>query len=120
MTPTPSAAMADFGGRKYRQFIPFNFLLSLAAPHLHGVLVLFTGNKFIAGVVVNGDKFIAGVVVTGDNWSPVSLKIRDKDSLSPVSLTLVINIHSRISPRIFEIIQNRPNGILGCLGDTDS
>ena len=63
---TPSAAVADFGGRRYRRFIPFNFLLSLAAPHLNGVLVLVTGNKFIAGVVVTGDKVIAGVVVTGD------------------------------------------------------
>jgi hypothetical protein len=63
---TPSAAMADFGGRRYRRFIPFNFLLSLAAPHLHGVLVLVTGNKFIALVVVTGDKVIAGFVVTGD------------------------------------------------------
>jgi hypothetical protein len=58
---TPSAAVADFGGRRYRRFIPFNFLLSLAAPLLHGVLVLVTGNKFIAGVIV-----------TGDNCSPVS------------------------------------------------
>ncbi len=88
---TPSAAVADFGGRRYRRFIPFNFLLALAAPHLHGVIVLVTGNKFIAGVVVTGDncspmslspatklynfvagdndtgdKVIAGVVVTGD------------------------------------------------------
>jgi hypothetical protein len=41
----------------------------MAAPHLHGVLVLVTGKKFIAGVVVTGDtsdKVIAGVVVTGD------------------------------------------------------
>jgi hypothetical protein len=36
------------------------------APHLHGVLVLVTGNKFISGVVVTGDKVIAGVVVTSD------------------------------------------------------
>jgi hypothetical protein len=50
------------GGRRYRRFIPFNFLLSLAAPHLHGFLVLVTGNTFITGVVV-----------TGDNCSPVSL-----------------------------------------------
>jgi hypothetical protein len=35
--------------------LPFNFLLSLTAPHLHGVLVLVTGNKFIAGVVVTGN-----------------------------------------------------------------
>ena len=59
------AAVADFSGRRYRRFIPFNFLLSLAAPHLHGVLVLVTGDKFIAGVVVTGDKVIAVVVVTG-------------------------------------------------------
>jgi hypothetical protein len=63
---TPLAAVADFGGQRYHRFIPFNFLLSLAAPHLHGVLVLVTGNKFIAGVVVTGDKVIASVIVTGD------------------------------------------------------
>jgi hypothetical protein len=52
---TQSAAVADFGGRRFRRIIPFNFLLSLAAPHLHGVLVLVTDNKFIAGVFVTGD-----------------------------------------------------------------
>jgi hypothetical protein len=35
-------------------------------------------------------------------------------------LTPVININLRIYPRIFEKIQNVPNGILGGLGDTDS
>jgi hypothetical protein len=40
--------------------------------------------------------------------------------LLPVSLTPAINIHLRISPQIFEKIQNGPNGILGGLGDTDS
>jgi hypothetical protein len=74
---TPSAAVSDFGGRRYCRFIPFNFLLSLAAPHLHGGLVLVTGNKFVAGVVV-----------TGDNCSPVSLTpVRN---LSPVSTTPTI------------------------------
>ncbi len=77
---------------------PSTFSLSLATPHLHGVLVLVTGNKFIAGVVV-----------TGDNCSPVSLSPATKlspVSLSPatklllVSLTPVINNNSRISPRI--------------------
>jgi hypothetical protein len=68
---TPSAAVADFGGRRYRRFIPFNFLLSLAAPRLHGVIVLVIGNKFIAGVVV-----------TGDNCSPLSMLPAIK--LSPV------------------------------------
>jgi len=77
---TPSAAVADFGGRRYRRFIPFNFLLSLAAPYFNGVLVLVTGNKFIAGVVV-----------TGDNSSPVLL-IPSKH-LSPVSLSPAIIVH---------------------------
>jgi hypothetical protein len=39
--------------------------------------------------------------------------------LIPVSLTPVINIHSRLSPRIFEKIRNGPNGILRGPGDTD-
>jgi hypothetical protein len=73
---TPSAFVSDFGGRRYHRFVPFNFLLFLAAPHLHSVLVLVTGNKFIVGVVVTGimftgvvvtgNKFVAGVVVTGE------------------------------------------------------
>ncbi len=81
--------------QKYHQYVPFNYLLSLAAPHLHGLLVLITGNKFIAGVVDTSKQLIA------------------------VSLTPVINTHSRISPRIFKIIWNRPNGILGSPGDND-
>jgi hypothetical protein len=36
-----------------------------------------------------------------------------------LSLTPLINIHSRISPRIFEKIRNGPNGILRGPGDTD-
>ena len=52
------------------------------------------------------------------NFSPVSLT--PLNSLLPVSLTPAINIYSRISPRIFEKIQNGPHGILGGLGDTDS
>ena len=63
---TSSAAVADFGGRRYCRFIPFNFLLSLAAPHLHGVLVLVTGNKFITGVNDTGDKLFTGVNDTAD------------------------------------------------------
>ncbi len=60
--------------------------------------------------------------VTRINLLPVSLT--PAINFSPVSLTLLnsleqINIHSRISHRIFEKIQNGPNGILGGLGDTD-
>jgi hypothetical protein len=69
---TLSAAVADFGGRRYRRFIPFNFLLSLAAPHLHGVLVLVTGNKVIAGDNDTG-------IVHRYQRHRRSLKIRDKD-----------------------------------------
>jgi hypothetical protein len=120
------------GGRRYRPFIPFNFLLSLAAPHLHGVLVLVTG-----------DKFIAGIIVTADNWSPMSTINLSLVSTTPAItenpwqgliagvvdtaeqlfagvVTQVININTLIFPRIFEKIQNGPNGILGGLGDTDS
>jgi hypothetical protein len=63
--------------------------------------------SLIAGVVDTAEKFIAGVVDTAEQ-------------LSPVSLTPVININSRISPRIFEKIKKDSNGILGGLGDTDS
>ncbi len=70
-------------------------------------------------------------------WYCQSLKIRDKDlspvsltpaikflpvlmtllnSLSPVPLTPVINIHSRISPRIFKKFKMAPTEYLGALG----
>jgi hypothetical protein len=52
------------------------------------------------------------------NLSPVSLT--PLNSFSPVSFTPAININSRISPRIFEKIQNGHSGILMGLGDTDS
>ncbi len=39
--------------------------------------------------------------------------------LSPVSLTPLNNVHSRLSPRIFEKNRNDPNGILRGQGDTD-
>jgi len=86
---TPSAAVADFGGRRNRRFIPFNFLLSLAAPHLNGVLVLVTGNKFIAGVVVTGDNCSPVSLSPATKLSPVSLSPATK--LLPVSLSPVIN-----------------------------
>ncbi len=64
----------DTDSRRYHRFVPFNFLLSLAAPHLYGVLVLTKGNKFTAG---DND--------TGDNCSLVSMTpVRN---LSPVSTT---------------------------------
>jgi hypothetical protein len=132
---TPSAALSDFGGRRYHLFVAFNFLLSLATPHLHGVLVLVTGYKFIVGVIVTGNNcslvllspainlslvllspaiivhFIAGIniqqhrrsqKICDKDYSPVSLT--PENSLLPVLLTPVINIHSRITPQIFDKI----------------
>ena len=40
----------------------------LGSSHLHGVLVLVTGNKFIAGVVVTGEKLFSGVNDTGEKF----------------------------------------------------
>ncbi len=91
---TQSAAVADFGGRRNRRFIPFNFLLSLAAPHLNGVLVLVSGNTFIAGVIVTGDNCSPVSLSPATKLSPVSLSPATKllpVSLSPVSLSPVIN-----------------------------
>jgi hypothetical protein len=50
---TPSAALADFGGRRNRRFIPF----------------VDTAEKFIAGVVATAEQVIAGVVDTADKHS---------------------------------------------------
>jgi hypothetical protein len=65
-------------------------------------------------------RLIAGVVDTGDKFSAVALTL--PSSLSPVSLTPLIKIHLRLSPRIFEKSRNYPNGILRGLGlgDIDS
>jgi hypothetical protein len=63
--------------------------------------------KFAAGVVDTGGKFAAGVVDTGGN-------------LPPVSLTPVVHLDLRISPRIFEKIRNDPNVIIRGLGEGDS
>ncbi len=52
-------------------------------------------------------KFSAGVVESVAN-------------LPPVSLTLVVHLDLRISPRIFEKIQNDPNVIIRGLGEGDS
>jgi hypothetical protein len=41
-------------------------------------------------------------------------------SFHSVSTTPVVHLEPRISPRIFEKIQNGRNGILSCLGETDS
>jgi hypothetical protein len=45
--------------------------------------------------------------------------IEDFLHLPPVSTTPVANLELRTSPRIFEKIQNGPNGILRGLGETD-
>jgi hypothetical protein len=69
--------------------------------------------KFATGVVDTGGKFAAGVVDTGGNLPPVA-------NLPPVSLTLVVHLDLRISPRIFEKIRNDPNVIIRSFGEGDS
>jgi hypothetical protein len=66
--------------------------------------------KFANGVVDTGGKFAAVVVDTGGNFLPVSLT--PVTNLPPVSLIPVVRLGLRISPRIFEKIQNGPNVIL--------
>jgi hypothetical protein len=46
--------------------------------------------------------------------------LEDFFHLPPVSLTPVVDLEPRISSRIFEKIRNGRNGILTCLGETDS
>ena len=58
---TPSAAVSDFGGRRYHQFVPIgrkNRPLSS--------IQFIIGEKFIGGVVDSGEQFIGGVVDTGE------------------------------------------------------
>jgi hypothetical protein len=105
--------------------------------------VIDTGRKFINGVVVTGDHFSSVLATLVINLSPVSTtppinpwqKINGRcqppinlsavsstplNSLSLVSLTALINLHSQLSRRIFEKCWNDPNGILTGPGDTDS
>jgi hypothetical protein len=63
--------------------------------------------KFAAGVIDTVGKFAAGVVI------PTAI-------LPPVSLTLVVHLDLRESPRIFEQILNDPNVIFRGLGEGDS
>ncbi len=74
--------------------------------------------KFATGVVDTSGKFAAGVVDTGGNLPPVSLT--PVANLPPVSLIPVVHLGLRISPRIFEKVQNGPNVILRGWGETDS
>ncbi len=74
--------------------------------------------KFATGVVDSGGKFAAGVVDSGGNLPPVSLT--PVANLPPVSLIPVVHLDLRISPRIFEKIQNGPNVKIWGWGETDS
>jgi hypothetical protein len=51
-----------------------------------------------------GDKFVSGFNDTAERF---------------IAVTQLINIHSRLSPRIFEKIRNDPHVILRGRGDTD-
>jgi hypothetical protein len=90
--------------------------------------VVDTGGKFATCVNVTGRKFAACINDTGGNLPSVSTKlaanngntirllinllIEDFFYLPPVSTTPVVHLKLRISPQIFEKIQNGPFGIL--------
>ncbi len=74
------------------------------ARHSQSATLHSTGNISVEGSVVDtGDKFDSNVVGTGD-------------SLSLVSLTPLINIPSRLSPRIFERSRTIPRRYSGAQG----
>jgi hypothetical protein len=47
-------------------------------------------------------------------------QLEDFFHLPPVSLTPVVHLEPQISPQISEEIRNGRNGVLRCLGETDS
>jgi hypothetical protein len=61
--------------------------------------------KFVAGVVDTGGKFATGVVDTGGKFA--------------TGVNDTVHLDLRISPRIFEKIQNDPNVIIRGLGESD-
>ncbi len=73
---TPSAAVSDFGGRRYLRFVtirrknrPLSSIQFIADEKFIGGVV-GTGEQFIGGVVDTGEQFIGGVVDTGDSIFP--------------------------------------------------
>ncbi len=99
--------------------------------------------QFATGVVDTGGKFAAGIVDTGVNntrgtggkicrrchWYRWQICRRCRDTggnlppvanLLPLSLTPVVHLDLRISPRIFEKIRNDPSIIIRGLGECDS
>ena len=71
-------------------------------------------------VVRNGSPLTRKRVLPPPQGGGVDTLVDTAEHLSPVSLTPLINIHSRLSLQIFEKSRNDPNGILRGPGDTDS
>ncbi len=84
--------------------IYINFCLQV---HFQVSAAWYCSNYFSTDVNDTGGKFAASVVDTGGN-------------LPPASLTPVVHLDLRISPRIFEKIWNDPNVIIRGLGEDDS
>jgi hypothetical protein len=60
--------------------------------------------KFATGLVDTSGKFAAGVINTSGNFATSVIDTGEK--FAPVSLTPVVHLDLRISPRIFEKILN--------------
>jgi hypothetical protein len=67
---TPSAAVSDFGSRRYHRFVPI-CRKNRPLPSIQFIGgIVDTGEQFIGGVVDYGAQFIGGVVDTGDSVFP--------------------------------------------------
>ncbi len=76
--------------------------------------------KFSAGIVDTGGKFSAGVNNTRVTGSKICHRCHWHRVIDTGSLTPVVHIYLRISPRIFEKIRNDPNVIFRGLGEGGS
>ncbi len=102
-----AAGVVDIGGKFSASVIDTGGNLPPVSTTQGDLLAIFA-----AGVVDTSGKFAAGVVDTGGNLPPVSM--------TPVSLTPVVHLDLRISPRIFEKIRDDPNVFIRGLGEGDS
>jgi hypothetical protein len=100
---------------------------TLAINPCHGEITK-KSKKLFTGVNDTAEKLFTGVKIQslGVKCTKLSsqqnmekMLFQNFSLFSPVSMTPLINMHSRISPRIFNKIRNGPNGILRGRGDTD-
>jgi hypothetical protein len=129
------------GGRvNIYKIFAFKFTLRFLQPDIVAIICHRCQRKFAAGVIDTGGNLPLASLTPAANLPPVSLtpvanlppvslipaailppvSLTPVANLPPVSLIPVVHLVSRISPRIFEKIRNRLNGILWGGRETDS